>query len=161
MISCCLNWVDACWSCNEYRLADFEVFEIQQYVLPTSFLIEHSYINLKSLTFGYLDKKLIDTGLMKFLGLCPFALYWYLEFNSAFSTSSAFFTTKVYHHESKGSMTSWKSRLCGTMTLPAHGPYYLLPCICVPFFALGRFASAALWHSSESSFLTDVLLLGK
>ncbi|RZR82441.1 hypothetical protein BHM03_00008860 [Ensete ventricosum] len=34
-------------------------------------LVEHSCINPKSLTFGYLDEKSIDTGLMKFLGLCP------------------------------------------------------------------------------------------
>ncbi|RWV90731.1 hypothetical protein GW17_00047037 [Ensete ventricosum] len=37
-------------------------------------LVEHSYINPKSLAFGYLDEKSIDTGLMKFLGLCPSAL---------------------------------------------------------------------------------------
>ncbi|RWW74696.1 hypothetical protein BHE74_00017340 [Ensete ventricosum] len=58
-------------------------------------LVEHSCINLKSLTFGYLDEKPVNTGLMKFLGLCLFALSWYLEFASAFSTSSAPFTTNA------------------------------------------------------------------
>ncbi|RWW65299.1 hypothetical protein BHE74_00027399, partial [Ensete ventricosum] len=37
-------------------------------------LVEHSCINPKSYAFGYLDEKSIDTGLMKFLGLCPSAL---------------------------------------------------------------------------------------
>ncbi|RZS15529.1 hypothetical protein BHM03_00047359, partial [Ensete ventricosum] len=37
-------------------------------------LVEHSCINPKSPAFGYLDEKSIDTGLMKFLGLCPSAL---------------------------------------------------------------------------------------
>ncbi|THU62048.1 hypothetical protein C4D60_Mb01t01050 [Musa balbisiana] len=46
------------------------------------------------LTFGYLDEKLIDTNLMKFLGLYPSALSRYLEFASAFSTSLAPFTAK-------------------------------------------------------------------
>ncbi|RRT85168.1 hypothetical protein B296_00000898 [Ensete ventricosum] len=52
-------------------------------------LVEHSCINPKSSTFGYLDEKSIDTGLMKFLGLCPSVLSWYLEFAFAFSTSLA------------------------------------------------------------------------
>ncbi|RZS01380.1 hypothetical protein BHM03_00031223 [Ensete ventricosum] len=85
-------------------------------------LVEHSCINPKSLTFGYLDEKPVDTGLMKFLGLCPSALSWYLEFASAFSTSSTSFTTNASLHESKGLMTPWKSHLCSTMALPAHGP---------------------------------------
>ncbi|RRT74608.1 hypothetical protein B296_00025075 [Ensete ventricosum] len=39
-------------------------------------------------------------------------------------------------------------------------PSYPLPCICVPFFVFGWSASAALWHSSEStSFLIDTLIL--
>ncbi|RZS22378.1 hypothetical protein BHM03_00055153 [Ensete ventricosum] len=58
-------------------------------------LVEHSCINLKSPAFGYLDEKSIDTGLMKFLGLCPFVLSWYLEFVFASSTSSAPFTTNA------------------------------------------------------------------
>ncbi|RWW88581.1 hypothetical protein BHE74_00002539 [Ensete ventricosum] len=58
-------------------------------------LVEHSCINPKSLAFGYLDEKPIDIGLMKFLGLCPSALSWYLEFAFAFSTSSAPFTTNA------------------------------------------------------------------
>ncbi|RZR72796.1 hypothetical protein BHM03_00017137 [Ensete ventricosum] len=80
----------------------------------------HSCINPKSLNFGYLDEKLIDTGLMKFLGLCLSALSWYLEFAFAFSTSLAPFTTNALSlHESKGSMTPRKSGLCGTMVLPS------------------------------------------
>ncbi|RWW74585.1 hypothetical protein BHE74_00017472, partial [Ensete ventricosum] len=59
------------------------------------FLVEHSYINLKSLAFGYLDEKAIDTGLMKFLGLCPSTLSWYLEFAFSFFTSSTPFTTNA------------------------------------------------------------------
>ncbi|RWW56438.1 hypothetical protein BHE74_00036848 [Ensete ventricosum] len=55
----------------------------------------HSCINPKSLTFGYLDEKPIDTDLMKFLGLYPSALSWYLKFASAFSTSSTSFTTNA------------------------------------------------------------------
>ncbi|RRT57832.1 hypothetical protein B296_00003789 [Ensete ventricosum] len=34
-------------------------------------LVEHSCINPKSSTFGYLDEKPISTSLMKFLGLYP------------------------------------------------------------------------------------------
>ncbi|RWW42924.1 hypothetical protein BHE74_00051471 [Ensete ventricosum] len=61
-------------------------------------------------------------------------------------------------HESKGSMTPWKSHLCGTMALPSPCLYYLLPCICVPSFAIDRSASAALWRFSEStSFLTNAI----
>ncbi|RWV81997.1 hypothetical protein GW17_00056539, partial [Ensete ventricosum] len=58
-------------------------------------LVEHSCINPKSLTFGYLDEKLVDTDLIKFIGLYHFALSWYLEFASAFSTSSAHFMTNL------------------------------------------------------------------
>ncbi|THU69906.1 hypothetical protein C4D60_Mb08t19360 [Musa balbisiana] len=47
-------------------------------------------------------------------------------------------------HESKGLMTSQKSRLCGTMALPCPWPYYPSPRICIPFFAIGRSASMAL-----------------
>ncbi|RWW56602.1 hypothetical protein BHE74_00036667 [Ensete ventricosum] len=82
-------------------------------------LVEHSCIKPKSLAFGYLDEKLIDTSLMKFLGLCPSAMSWYLEFASVFSTSSAHFRTMLSIYESKGSMTPRKSRLCGTMALPS------------------------------------------
>ncbi|RZS24428.1 hypothetical protein BHM03_00057497 [Ensete ventricosum] len=58
-------------------------------------LVEHSCINPKSLAFGYLDEKPINTGLMKFLGLYPSALSWYLEFTFAFSTSLAPFMTNA------------------------------------------------------------------
>ncbi|RWW43196.1 hypothetical protein BHE74_00051163 [Ensete ventricosum] len=120
-------------------------------------LVEHFCINPKSLTFGYLDEKSIDTGLMKFLGLCPSALSSYLEFAFAFSPPPRpLLQPMLSLHESKGSMTPRKSRLCGTMVLPSPWPYHPLPCICVPSFAIGRSASAALWRSSEStSFLTD------
>ncbi|RWV98276.1 hypothetical protein GW17_00038886 [Ensete ventricosum] len=64
------------------------VVEYTTYYLLRSF-VEHSYINPKSLAFGYLDEKPIDIGLMKFLGLCPSTLSWYLEFAFAFSTSLA------------------------------------------------------------------------
>ncbi|RWW59934.1 hypothetical protein BHE74_00033102, partial [Ensete ventricosum] len=74
-------------------------------------LVEHSCINPKSLAFDYLDKKPIDTGLMKFLGLCPFALSWYLEFAFAFSTSSALLQPMLSLHEGKGAITPRKSRL--------------------------------------------------
>ncbi|RRT77870.1 hypothetical protein B296_00000945 [Ensete ventricosum] len=57
-------------------------------------------------------------------------------------------------------MTPRKSHLYGTMSLPSPWPYYPLPCICVPFFTIGRSASTALWRSFESTFfLTDALLL--
>ncbi|RWV80201.1 hypothetical protein GW17_00058562 [Ensete ventricosum] len=56
-------------------------------------LIKYSCINPKSLAFGYLNEKLIDTGLMKFLGLCPSALSWYLEFISTFTMSLPLSTT--------------------------------------------------------------------
>ncbi|RWV78219.1 hypothetical protein GW17_00060840 [Ensete ventricosum] len=58
-------------------------------------MVEHSCINLKSLAFGYLDEKPIDIGLMKFLGLCPSILSWYLEFTSTFSISSTPSTTNA------------------------------------------------------------------
>ncbi|RWW78604.1 hypothetical protein BHE74_00013171 [Ensete ventricosum] len=63
-------------------------FDCTAYCLLHS-LVEHSCINPKSSTFGYLDEKSIDTGLMKFLGLCHSVLSWYLEFAFAFSTSLA------------------------------------------------------------------------
>ncbi|RRT39069.1 hypothetical protein B296_00048550 [Ensete ventricosum] len=72
-------------------------------------------MNPKSLTFGYLDEKSIDNSLMKFLGLCPSVLSWYLEFAFAFSISSA--PPMLSLHESKGSMTQQKSHLYGTMVL--------------------------------------------
>ncbi|RWW05070.1 hypothetical protein GW17_00031677 [Ensete ventricosum] len=68
-------------------------------------LVEHSCINPKSLAFSYLDEKPIDTDLMKFLGLCPFTLSKYLEFASAFSTSSTPFRSMLSLYESKGSIT--------------------------------------------------------
>ncbi|RZR99638.1 hypothetical protein BHM03_00029214 [Ensete ventricosum] len=77
---------------------DFKVFEYKRYSTTYCLLcslVEHSCINPKSLTFGYLDEKPIDTGLMKFLGLCPSALSWYMEFAFTFSTSSAHFTTNA------------------------------------------------------------------
>ncbi|RRT62432.1 hypothetical protein B296_00000483 [Ensete ventricosum] len=124
-------------------------------------LVEHSYINPKSLAFGYLNEKPIDIDLMKFLGLYPFALSLYLKFASAFSTSSAPFRPMLSLYESKGSMTPWKSRIYGTITLPGPWTYYLLSCICVPSFAIGRSASTTLWRSSEStSFLTNTLYFG-
>ncbi|RWW75861.1 hypothetical protein BHE74_00016087 [Ensete ventricosum] len=114
----------------------------------------------RSPSLSALDEKPINTGLMKFLGHCPSALSWYLEFASAFSTSSAPFRPMLSLYESKGSMTPQKSRLCSTMVLPSPWPYYPLPCICIPSFAIGRSASAALWCSSEStSFLTNALIL--
>ncbi|RWW27835.1 hypothetical protein GW17_00007714 [Ensete ventricosum] len=82
-------------------------------------LLSHFCINPKSLTFGYLDEKPIDTGLMKFLSLCLSTLSWYLEFAFAFSTSSAPLRPMLSLHESKGSMTPRKSHLCGTMMLPS------------------------------------------
>ncbi|RRT32991.1 hypothetical protein B296_00046592, partial [Ensete ventricosum] len=124
-------------------------------------LVEHSYINPKSLAFNYLDEKLIDTGLIKFLGLYPSTLSWYLEFASAFSTSFSPFRPMLFLYESKGSMTSRKSHLCGTIALPNSWLYYLLPCICVPSFVIGRSISMTLWRSFDStSFLFDTLLFG-
>ncbi|RWW40453.1 hypothetical protein BHE74_00054133, partial [Ensete ventricosum] len=67
-------------------------------------LVEHSCINPKSPAFGYLDEKSIDTGLMKFLGLYPSALSWYLEFAFVFSTSSPLLRPMISLNESKGSM---------------------------------------------------------
>ncbi|RWW29615.1 hypothetical protein GW17_00005858 [Ensete ventricosum] len=66
-------------------------------------LVEHSYINPKSLAFGYLDEKPIDIGLMKFLGLCTPP------------PPRPLLRPMLSLHESKGSMTPRKSRLCGTM----------------------------------------------
>ncbi|RWW69374.1 hypothetical protein BHE74_00023025 [Ensete ventricosum] len=66
-----------------------------------------------------------------------------------------------YAQEGKGSMTPEKSHLCGTIALLSLWPYYPLPCICIPFFTIGRSASATLWLSSKStSFLADALFLG-
>ena len=65
--------------------------KVQHRILPTSFLGRALLHDPKSFTFDYLDEKLIDTGLTKFLGLCPSALSRYLEF---VSISSAPFTTK-------------------------------------------------------------------
>ncbi|RRT56242.1 hypothetical protein B296_00015681 [Ensete ventricosum] len=135
------------------------MYSIAYYLLRS--LVEHSCINSNSLAFGYLNEKPIDTGLMKFLGLCPSTLSWYLEFASALSTSLAPFRPRHSLYESKGSMTLHKSRLYSTMVLPSPWPYYPFSCICIPSFAIGIFASTALWCSFEStSFLTNALLLG-
>ncbi|RWW67070.1 hypothetical protein BHE74_00025511 [Ensete ventricosum] len=53
-------------------------------------LVEQSYINPKSLTFGYLDEKPIDIGLMKFLSLYPSVL------------SCATHDTDLPHQENEG-----------------------------------------------------------
>ncbi|RZR85912.1 hypothetical protein BHM03_00012974 [Ensete ventricosum] len=102
-------------------------------------LVEHSCINPKSLTFGYLDEKPVDTGLMKFLGLCPSPCLgiWSLPLHSP--PPRPLLRLMLSLHESKGSMTSRKSRLCGTMALPSLWPYYPLPCICVPFLAIDSY----------------------
>ncbi|RRT62124.1 hypothetical protein B296_00009097 [Ensete ventricosum] len=63
--------------------------------LSTMYCLLYSLVEHSCITFGYLDEKPIDTGLMKFLGLYPFAVSWYLEFAFAFSTSSAPFTTNA------------------------------------------------------------------
>ncbi|RWW34566.1 hypothetical protein GW17_00000666 [Ensete ventricosum] len=52
-------------------------YNITYYLLCS--LVEHSCINLKSHTFSYLDEKLIDIDLMKFLGLCPSLCFWVAE----------------------------------------------------------------------------------
>ncbi|RWV84202.1 hypothetical protein GW17_00054107 [Ensete ventricosum] len=105
--------------------------------------IKHSCINPKSSTFGYLDEKPIDTNFIKFSGLC--ILHLLSPFHDQLSL-----------HEIKGSMTPRKSHHYGTITLPSPWYSYMLPCICVPFFVIGRSASMALQHSSEStSIYTD------
>ncbi|RRT32197.1 hypothetical protein B296_00040368 [Ensete ventricosum] len=76
----------------------------------------HSCINPKFLTFGYLDEKPIDTGLMKFLGLCHIGLGT-LSLSLHSSPPRPFLRPMLSLHESKGSMTSRKSRLYGTMML--------------------------------------------
>ncbi|RZS23514.1 hypothetical protein BHM03_00056458 [Ensete ventricosum] len=71
-------------------------YKLRKYhVLPTSFLGRALLHQLEALAFGYFDEKPIDTSLMKFLGLYPSTLSWYLEFAFAFSTSLAPFTTNV------------------------------------------------------------------
>ncbi|RZS10056.1 hypothetical protein BHM03_00041204 [Ensete ventricosum] len=98
---------------------------------------------------------------MKFFCLYPSTLSWYLEFVSAFCTSLAPFRLMLSLYKSNGSMTPRKFRLYGTMALPSPWPYYMLFCIYIPSFAIGRSASAALWRSSEStSFLTDAISFG-
>ncbi|RRT42835.1 hypothetical protein B296_00032279 [Ensete ventricosum] len=91
---------------------------------------------------------------MKFSNLCRSNLSQYLEFASAFSTSLApFHDHTLSLNESKGSMTPRMSHLYCTMAVSSSWPYYSSPCIYVHFFAIGRFASAALRHSSESTFI--------
>ncbi|RZR93609.1 hypothetical protein BHM03_00022133 [Ensete ventricosum] len=80
-------------------------------------LVEHSYINPKSLTFGYLDENPIDTDLMKFLSLCPSAMSWYLEFAFAFSISSAPFTTNALPPREQGIDDSTEVPPLGIMLL--------------------------------------------
>ncbi|RWW06833.1 hypothetical protein BHE74_00037173 [Ensete ventricosum] len=85
-------------------------------------LVKHSCINPKFLTFDYLDEKPVDTGLMKFLGfsLPPCLGTWSLPLHSP--PPRPLLRPTLSLHESKGSMTPWKSRLCGTIALPAHDP---------------------------------------
>ncbi|RZR96615.1 hypothetical protein BHM03_00025658 [Ensete ventricosum] len=110
------------------------------YLLPS--LVEHSYINLKSLIFDYLDEKSVDTDLMMSLvsALPPFLGTWSLPLHSPLPRLLLGPTFSL--HESKGSIPPRKSHLCGTMTLPSPWPYYPLSYISIPFFALSRSASA-------------------
>ncbi|RRT73213.1 hypothetical protein B296_00026991 [Ensete ventricosum] len=117
-------WSSAYGGCAHIRLREpgksEDKADTAYYLLHS--LVEHSCINPKSLSFGYLDEKAIDTDLMKFLGLCPSALSWYLEFASAFSTSSAPFRPMLFLYESKGSMTPQKSHHYVPWCCQAHGP---------------------------------------
>ncbi|RZR87288.1 hypothetical protein BHM03_00014662 [Ensete ventricosum] len=101
------------------QLLSAAVVEYTTYCLLRS-LVEHSYINPKSLAFGYLDEKPIDIGLMKFLGLCTPP------------PPRPLLRPMLSLHESKGSMTPRKSRLCGTMVLPSHSP--TIPLLAVALF---------------------------
>ncbi|RZS25960.1 hypothetical protein BHM03_00059243 [Ensete ventricosum] len=67
----------------------------------------------------YLHEKPIDSGLIKFLGLCPSALSWYLEFALHSPPPWPLLRPILSLHESKGSMTPRKSHLCGTKVLPS------------------------------------------
>ncbi|RZS21818.1 hypothetical protein BHM03_00054502 [Ensete ventricosum] len=80
-------------------------------------LVEHSCINPKSLTYGYLDEKPIDIGLMKFPALPPCLSTWSLPLHSP--PPRHLLRPMLSLHESKRSMTPWKSRFCGTMVLPS------------------------------------------
>ncbi|RWW05076.1 hypothetical protein GW17_00031669 [Ensete ventricosum] len=95
-------------------------------------LVKHSCIDSKSSTFYYFDEKPVNTDLTKFPGLCSSALFRYLEFASAFSTSRPLSRPALSLHESKGLMTPRKFHLYGTMALPCPWPYYPSPRICVP-----------------------------
>ncbi|CAL9118177.1 unnamed protein product, partial [Musa acuminata var. zebrina] len=77
----------------------------------------------KSFTYGYLDEKLVDTGLTKFLGLCPSALSRYLEIASACSTSSApFLMRNLLTPVLRSFLASALQPCLGTWRLPLHAP---------------------------------------
>ncbi|RRT49947.1 hypothetical protein B296_00033397 [Ensete ventricosum] len=131
------------------------IVPIAYYLLHS--LVEHSCINPKSLAFGSLDEKSIDIGLMKFLGLCPSTLSWYLEFAFAFSTSSVPLQSMLSLHESKGSMTPRKSHLYGSMPLYADDQDFHL--MQASMRTYGRPASAVPWHSPLESTTLLVIAL--
>lgn len=121
-------------------------------------LVEHSKINIKFLTYVYLNEKPTNIDLIKFPGLCPFVLSRYLKFISIFFTSLILFNNHIlFLHKSKELMTIQKSRLCSTMVLSCPWLYYQSSCICISFFIINRSVFVACKHFFKS---TSILTLG-
>ncbi|RWW47052.1 hypothetical protein BHE74_00046993 [Ensete ventricosum] len=109
------------WDCTVFSIT-FAAYSSEYKRYSTTYcllcsLVEHSCINPKSLTFGYLDEKPIDIGLMKFPALPLCFGTWSLPLHSP--PPRPLLRPMLSLHESKRSMTPWKSRFCDTMVLPS------------------------------------------
>ncbi|RWW07620.1 hypothetical protein GW17_00028994 [Ensete ventricosum] len=96
-----------------------------------------------------LKKVVVVHSVLPQSGSSPYPGTWSLPLHSPSPRPLSRSTLSLY--ESKGSMTPRKSRLYNTMALSSPRPYYMLSCICVPFFAIDKSASATLSRSPHTS----------
>lgn len=109
------------------------------------FLVKHSYIELKSPTFDYLNEKLINTSLIKFIGFYPSVLSQFLIFIFVFFTSSALFHDHMLSlNKSKRLVNPLKFHVYDTIVLLYPWSYYPSTCIYIVFFLINRSTSTTL-----------------